>query len=123
MTARRALRLVLALVLCLQSSLALAHCLRVAVPAPHQPFHVEICTPDGVITLDLADREEAPAEHEYAGFCIACHGAAQASLPAPPELPLPTLRRLAPPPLPLHAAAPLSARAPPYKPTGPPRLS
>lgn len=116
-----ALRLLLALVLCVQSSLAMAHCLRLVEPAPHQPFQVEICTPDGIILVDMGGpAPEHDHQSDHAGFCMACHGMAQAVLPTPPSLTLPGLPYTLQAPLPLHAAAPLVARAPPYRPTGPP---
>jgi hypothetical protein len=116
----RLLRLFFALVLCLQSGLAMAHCLRMASPAGHVAFHVEICTPEGIVTVDLgADEAPVPGD-DHAGFCLTCHGAPQAALLAPPGLPLPAASLLAPPPLPRHAAAPPGARAPPDQPTGPP---
>jgi hypothetical protein len=122
----RLLRLFFALVLCLQSGLAMAHCLRMASPAGHHAFHVEICTPEGIVTVDLGAEgsgETGGHGEDHAGFCLACHGAPQATLPSPPGLPVPLATSFALPPLPLHAAAPLSARAPPYSPTGPPTLS
>ncbi|MFN7309086.1 MAG: DUF2946 family protein [Alphaproteobacteria bacterium] len=121
----RPLRLILALVLCLQSGLAMAHCLRMAAPAGHQPFHVEICTVDGIVTLDLAEPGDGQGQHDgqQAGFCLVCHGLPHVALPAPTELPAPHVTLIVLPPLPLHASAPLGARAPPYEPTGPPTLS
>ena len=84
--------MVFALVLCLQSGLAMAHCLRMASPAGHQAFHVEICTPEGIITVDLGanDSPQGASDHgeDHAGFCLACHGAPQATLPSPPGLPV-----------------------------------
>lgn len=125
MSVLRQLRLLLALVLCLQSGLAMAHCLRMAAPAGHQPFHVEICTAEGIVTLDLAVPGEGQGQHDgqHAGFCLVCHGLPHVALPAPAELPVPHVTLIALPPLPLHASAPLGARAPPYEPTGPPTLS
>lgn len=122
---KRSVRLILALVLCLQSGLAMAHCLRMAAPAGHQPFHVEICTADGIVLLDLADSEDGPTHHDgpRSGFCLVCHGLPHVALPVPAELPAPRVTLIARPPLPLHASAPLGARAPPYHPTGPPALS
>lgn len=125
MIRRRALSLVLALVLCLQSGLAMAHCLRMAAPAGHTPFQVEICTPKGLVTLDLGESGEGEGQGEtrHAGFCPACHAVPHAVLPPPSLTPLPSLAATAPPPLPHEAGAPPSARAPPYRPTGPPVLS
>ena len=122
---KRSVRLILALVLCLQSGLAMAHCLRMAAPAGHQPFQVEICTADGIVLLDLADPEDGPGTHDsqHAGFCLVCHALPDVALPAPAELPAPRVTLMAMPPLPIHASAPLGARAPPYRPTGPPTHS
>jgi hypothetical protein len=124
----RHLRLLLALVLCLQSSLAAAHCLRLATaphPAPHTAFHVEICTAEGLVVMDLggAADHQMPSGHEHSGFCVACHGLPQAVLPEPPAVPIPAERpvatRLAAP----EAAPPLGARAPPYISRAPPAFS
>jgi hypothetical protein len=125
MIRRRALSLVLALVLCLQSGLAMAHCLRMAASPGHTPFQVEICTPEGLVTLDLGESGEGDGQGEtrHAGFCPACHAVPHAALPAPTLTPLPILAATAPPPLPREALAPAGARAPPYRPTGPPALS
>jgi hypothetical protein len=125
MSVMRQLRLLLALALCLQSGLAMAHCLRLVASAQHQPFHVEICTPDGPVTLDLAVPEDGQDRHDsqHAGICLVCHGLPQAVLPAPAEFPAPSVALMALPPVPMHPAAPLGARAPPYHPTGPPSVS
>ena len=121
----RSLIWVFALVLCLQSSLAMAHCLRLAAPAGHQPFMVDLCTVDGVIQVDMSDPADAPENHaaQHGGFCLSCHALPQVLLPAPIDLPAPRiafLREVAPPAPPVPA---LGARAPPYRPTGPPSLS
>lgn len=122
---RRSLTWIFALVLCLQSSLGMAHCLRLAAPAGHQPFLVDLCTVDGVIQVDMSDPADAPARHDaqVAGFCLSCHALPQVLLPAPIDLPAPRLAFLrldAPPASPVPA---LGARAPPYHPTGPPSFS
>jgi len=121
----RHLRLLLALVLCLQSSLAAAHCLRLATPPQHAAFHVEICTAAGIVTMDLGGADhEAPAGHASPGFCVACHGLPKAALPEPSATPHPagrpfaTARHAAP-----VAAPPLGARAPPYISRAPPAFS
>ena len=122
---QRLLRLLLALVLCLQSSLAAAHCLRMASAPQHKAFHVEICTADGIVVMDLggASDQDAPQGHDHAGFCLACHGLPQAVLPDLPSVPMPTERAVAAPPARPEATLPLGARAPPYQPRGPPTLS
>jgi hypothetical protein len=114
--------LILALVLCLQSGLAVAQCLRMATPAEHHPFPVAICTADGIVILDLAEPEDGQARHEgqHAGFCLVCHALPDIALPAPADIPAPPATLAARAPLPLHASAPRAARAPPYHPTGPP---
>ena len=121
----RLLRLLIALVLCLQSSLAAAHCLRMAGASQHKPFHVEICTADGIVVMDLggAGDQDAPHGHDHAGFCLACPGLPQVLLPDPPAVPMPTERAIAAPQARPEARLPLGARAPPYQPRGPPTLS
>jgi len=121
----RLLRLLLALVLCLQSSLAAAHCLRMASTPQHKAFHVEICTADGIVVMDLggAGDQDAPPGHDHAGFCLACHGLPQVLLSDLPSVPMPTERAVAAPHARPEATLPLGARAPPYQPRGPPILS
>jgi hypothetical protein len=102
-----------------------AHCLRLAAPAGHHPFLVDLCTVDGVVQVDMSDPADSPAPHDAqaAGFCLSCHALPQVMLPAPIDLPAPRLafHRIEAPPAPPVPA--LGARAPPYRPTGPPRLS
>lgn len=120
----RRLLVLLALALCLQSSLALAHCLRLATPAPHRAFLVDLCTGDGVVTMDMGGPgEEAPAGAGAAAFCLACHGPATALLPEPALVPLPAMAGTAPPAWVPPSVPAIGARAPPYRPTGPPALS
>jgi hypothetical protein len=121
----RPLRLILALVLCLQGSLAMGNCLRLAAAVEHQPFQIEICTADGIVTMALADHDGGDGHHDdqHGGFCGVCHALPHVTLPQPAELPAPHVTLMVLPPLPLHASAPLGARAPPYEPTGPPTLS
>ncbi|MBS7792323.1 hypothetical protein KTR66_20190 [Roseococcus sp. SDR] len=125
MPVRRLLSWVLALVLCLQSGLALAHCLRMGNPAGHQPFPVEICTAEGLVKIDLGDAQDGEGERQGApaAFCLACHGLPQITLPAPTDVAAPLVAFTARPPSAAADAAPLGARAPPYRPTGPPRFS
>lgn len=119
------LRLLLALVLCLQSSLAAAHCLRLATAPQHTAFHVEICTADGIVVMDLggAADHQMPSGHEHSGFCVACHGLPQAVLPEPPAVPIPAERPVATRHAAPEAAPPLGARAPPYISRAPPAFS
>ncbi len=120
----RRLLVLLALALCLQSSLALAHCLRLVAPVSHHAFLVELCTPDGMVAVDMGGPgDEAPAPHEAAAFCLACHGPATALLPEPSSVPLPAMAAIALPAWVAPSVAALGARAPPYRPTGPPVLS
>lgn len=125
MPLRRALTLGLALVLCLQSGLAMAHCLRMTATLGHQPFKVEICTAEGLVALDLGGTPDGEGHggEEHAGFCLICNGVPPLALPAPSEVAAPLVIgtvQLAGPGLSL---LPLGARAPPYRPTGPPALS
>ena len=122
----RALRLILALAFCLQSGLAMAHCVRLASPTQgqSQPFRMVICTSDGLVTMDMseADGPDRPAQ-AMPDLCLACHVLPVAELPAPLEVTAPAL-------VPVGVLAdlpatlpPLGARAPPYRPTGPPSHS
>lgn len=121
----RSLVWLFALVLCLQSSLAMAHCLRLASPVTSHGFLVEICTVDGLVTMDLAEPGDAPAGHagQDGVFCVSCHALPNVVLPAPAELPAPRLLIVRQVALPAPPVPALGARAPPYRPTGPPRLS
>jgi hypothetical protein len=124
--APRLLRVALALVLCLQSTLALAHCLRAVAAPAHAAFHVEICTAEGILVVDLggaAEGGEAPAGTDHAGFCLACHGLPQLLLPQVPVATLPAARPAPPPFAAARALPPLGARAPPYASRAPPSLS
>lgn len=118
----RPLRLILALVLVLQSSLALAHCLRAAPAGAHHAFLVEVCSAEGTMVVDLGGGADhgTPHDTEHGGFCPGCHGLPQLALPPPAGLVLPFLPQASLPPLPAQAALPPGARAPPYHPTGPP---
>jgi hypothetical protein len=121
----RWLLIVLALAVFGQGSMAAAHCLRLAAAPQHAPFHVEICTTEGIVVMDLggtADHEQ-PSGHDHAGFCLACHGLPQVLLPDPAAVPLPAERAVAARFVMPEATPPLGARAPPYAPRGPPSLS
>ena len=122
----RIFRLAMALVLCLQSSLAMAHCLRLGAPAAGPaPLQVEICTLDGLVTIDLADEGSPPEQDAQprGRVCLACHALSCSLLPEPPLL----AERLARPiaaALAVHPApARPGARAPPYASRAPPGLS
>jgi hypothetical protein len=120
----RLLRLLVALALCLQSGFATAHCLRLAGAATHTAFYVEICTLDGIIQMDLGGGgQDAPAGHDHAGFCLACHGLPQVLLPEPASIPLPALHLAVTLQATAVALPPLGARAPPYASRAPPALS
>lgn len=120
----RSLRLLLALLFCLQSSLAMAHCARLgaASPSADQPFLVVICTSQGLVTVDMSspdDRQDAPPK-AMADFCLACHVLPSIDLPAPATLSTPVLLPDVVDYVSRHPVRPVGARAPPYHPTGPP---
>jgi hypothetical protein len=121
MTPRRApFRLLLAALLCLQSSLAAAHCLLAR--GAHHAFPVEICTAEGKLLLDLGGPVEKEGAAE-AGGCLACHALAQLVLPGPAVLAAPAGAlplRLMPS---AEAGLPPGARAPPYASRAPPTRS
>jgi hypothetical protein len=121
----RLLRVLLALVLCLQSGLAAAHCLRFAAAPAHQAFHVEICTSEGIMLMDLGGTsdQDAPFGHDHAGFCLACHGLPQLVLAEPASVPLPVSGLTAAPQATPEALPPLGARATPYASRAPPAFS
>jgi cytochrome c553 len=121
----RLLRVLLALVLCLQSGLAAAQCLRLAAAPAHKAFHVEICTSEGIVLMDLGGTsdQDAPSGHDHAGFCLACHGLPETVLPEPASVPLPVSRPVAAPRAASKATPPVGARAAPYAPRAPPTFS
>ncbi len=121
---RRWLVFGVALVLFGQSALAAAHCLRLAAAPAHTTFHVEICTADGIVLMDLGGADQdAPAGHDHPGFCLACHGLPQIVLAQPVGVPLPASRPAAAPRATPEALPPLGARAPPYASRAPPAFS
>lgn len=74
----------LALLLLLQSGVAVAHCLRGM--APGDGLLVEICSIEGkrlVVLGPEGEPIEAPTPAAEGGFCPACHGLPQVALPAP----------------------------------------
>jgi hypothetical protein len=113
----------IALLLLVQAVVAPAHCLAMA--AAPAGFEAVICAADGTRTVLIGpDGQEMPAQHDSAGACLACHGLPQGAVLDPPIVPSPawTVTAVA------WAAAgqeslPPGARAPPYRPTGPPALS
>lgn len=121
----RWLLVVLALVLFGQSASAAAHCLRrAAAPQPQSAFHVEICTADGIVLMDLGGADQdAPSGHDHAGFCLACHGLPQMVLTEPASVPLPLSRPAAAPQATPEVLPPVGARAPPYASRAPPAFS
>jgi hypothetical protein len=118
-------RSLFALLFALHGTLAAAHCLKLASGAHHQPFHVEICTGDGLVVLDLGGgTEPAPdSPGAHAGFCPDCHALPQAVLPAAPSLSGPAEFGSARLPRADDPSLLPGSRAPPYHPTGPPALS
>jgi hypothetical protein len=118
--ARPALIRLLSLLLLLQWGTAFAHCLALAAPADQ--LHIEICTAEGLRSVALpAGDTDAPAEHPgMAGFCPACAGPAALALPAPaiglaPPLLLAQAADPPPPSTPGPAPSP-SCRPPPRAP-------
>jgi hypothetical protein len=121
---RRWLLVVVAFVLFGQSTVAGAHCLRLAAVPAHTTFHVEICTADGIVLMDLGGADQdAPVGHDHPGFCLACHGLPQIVLAEPVGVPLPALRPVATKKATPEALPPLGARAPPYASRAPPAFS
>ncbi|WP_439597710.1 DUF2946 family protein [Falsiroseomonas sp.] len=121
--AARALRLIIALAFCLQSGLAMAHCARLAVPDQPGALQLVICTSDGLVTMDMSDTDQDGADKRpqaAADVCLACHLLPGADLPPPVEIPAPRLAHAEAPDLARSLALPPGARAPPYRPTGPP---
>lgn len=113
----------IAAILLVQVVLAPAHCLAMA--SVSAGIEAVICSPDGTRTIHVGpDGQEAPVHEASRGFCAACHGLPQVALPEPPPSPTPAwiVSGLA-----WHVAAaealPPAARAPPYRPTGPPALA
>ena len=123
---QRILRLALALVLCLQASMALAHCLRnAATDGFLRAFAMERCLGSAAVAGadNAAPPEPVDATHIAPAFCPVCHGLPHIVLPVPATAPqlhqaVAALRFF-------HVAPALSARAigPPYASTGPPTLS
>lgn len=114
----------IALLLLLQAVVAPAHCLAMA--AAPAGFEAVICAADGKRTVLIGpDGQEMPAaSHDGGGACLACHGLPQAAALDPPAVPSPAWTAAA---IAWSIAGgeslPPGARAPPYRPTGPPTLS
>ena len=114
----------IAMILLLQVVLAPAHCLAM-VTSTAVGIDTVICSPDGTRTIHVGpDGKQLPAHEATRGFCVACHGLPQTVLPEAPTTPSPAWTFVG---LAWHAAGaetlPPAARAPPYRPTGPPTLS
>lgn len=113
----------IAFLLLLQVVVAPAHCLTMgAAPAG---FEAVICAADGTRTVMLGpDGQELPAHDGSGDACVACHALPQAAMTAAPHAAMPAwvAGAIAVPPS-AHGALPPGARAPPYRPTGPPTLS
>jgi len=121
--AARTLRLILALTFCLQSGLAMSHCARLAVQDRQGALQLVICTSDGLVTMDMFDPDQDGRDRPQqavSDFCIACHVLPGVDLPTPVELPAPRLILAEAPSVSRISALPRGARAPPYRPTGPP---
>ena len=111
-----------AALLFLQSGVAAAHCLR-GISAGGGML-IEICSADGMRTIRL-DAEGAPAPEappaSASGFCPACHGLPEITLPEPLLFAAPAWTGE---PIAWHAAGTprlrLPARAPPYATRAPP---
>jgi hypothetical protein len=123
---QRVLRLALALALCLQASVALAHCLRnAATDGFLHALLMERCLGGAAVadTDNAAPPEPTGGTHVAPAFCPVCHGLPSVVLPVPATALQPhqaiAAARL------FHVAPALSARAigPPYASTGPPALS
>jgi hypothetical protein len=105
----------LATLLFWQAATAAAHCLAAATT----DLVMEVCGPDGLRLVPLADDEATHAE----AVCAVCHLLPALALPAPEAVAESVLWSL----LATIQAAPgqdhrPAARAPPYRPTGPPSL-
>lgn len=122
---KRLLSCLLALLLFVQTGVAVAHCLRGT--AADQPLLAEVCGPEGKRTVALGpggEPLEAPEPDGELGFCPACHGLPQVLLPAPPAAEA-ALWRLVAPSWHGHGSSVLlpAARASPYATRAPPALS
>lgn len=120
--ARPVLSALLSLVLLVQTGWAAAHCLIVVARAGHA---VEICSPDGVRTIRVAEDgsalPETPAQAGD-GFCAACPAITVPTLPAAPGLSAPAWIAIAAALVPAAILRP-AARAPPYAPRAPPTFA
>ncbi len=123
-SALRPVARLIAAILLLQVVLAPAHCLAMA--ATPAGLLTVLCAPSGEQRTILVgpDGHEVPAQDNGATICVVCTGGAPAALPLPPATPVPAWVAST---IGWHAAAaqtlPPAARAPPYRPTGPPALS
>lgn len=119
---RHVTRLLVA-VLLVQVVLAPVHCLVMA--AAPAGLETVLCSPDGARVVHLGpDGQDLPAHDADAGSCVVCMGFAKAVPAAPALAAMPAEQPVG---LAWHAAGaehlPPAARAPPYRPTGPPALS
>ncbi|BDG70664.1 DUF2946 family protein [Roseomonas fluvialis] len=113
----------IAFLLLLQVVVAPAHCLAMA--AAPAGFEAVICAADGTRTVMIGpDGQELPAHDGAAGACVVCHALPQAAMTSAPDVPMPAwlAGAVAFPPA-TRDSLPPGARAPPYRPTGPPTLS
>lgn len=118
---RRSLLRLLAVLMLLQSGVAVAHGLRAMGAAA--PWLVEICTSEGRRTVALGeDGQPAPEQGPQGeGFCPACHALPEVVLPTPPMLATPVHYSAGPH---QHPGKPPAERprqrAPPQNPRAPP---
>ena len=113
----------IAFLLLLQVVAAPAHCLAMA--AAPAGFEAVICAADGTRTVMIGpDGQELPAHEGSGGACVVCHALPQAAMTAAPDVPVPAWLSGAVAFAPVaRDSLPPGARAPPYRPTGPPALS
>jgi hypothetical protein len=113
--------LLLAALLCWQSGVAAAHCLRLA-----QGAGMEICTPDGMRRIALDDPEESGRDglNGRETFCFACHAITTPAPPTPGAASEPVLWSPAATPVPVaETLLRPPPRGPPLPPRAPPALT
>lgn len=113
---RPALVRLLVLLLLVQWGTAFGHCLKLTTPGG--VLRMDICTPDGIRSIDLAldEHEQPAAEHAMGMICPVCAGIGGGAPPPPPVA-------LVPPVLLTQAEAPSppSTPSPAPPPRGPPQ--
>lgn len=115
MTRRRALPVLLALLLGFQWAGAAAHCLRLA------PSAMEICTPEGLRHIPWPGEEQVPPGHLAASsFCAACALPMAATVPPSVAIPAPVSYASIAWALPPGRAPPAPGHPPAHQPRAPP---